>query len=74
MVIHDGEFTGSATWDTVLGQLKSAESRMNLNLTLDTLLGRMNVQQEMVSTVERTKNSRADREEKPKGDSSEARP
>ncbi len=74
MVIHDGRFTGSAEWDTALGQLKSAESRMSLNLTLDTLLGRMDVQQEMVSTVERTKNSRPDQANPPKGDSSEARP
>ncbi len=74
MVIHDGRFTGSAEWDTALGQLKSAESRMNLNLTLDTLLGRMNVQQEMVSTVERTKTSRPDQARPPEGDSSEARP
>ena len=74
MVIHDGQFTGSAEWDTALGQLKSAESRMNLNLTLDTLLGRMDVQQEMISTVERTKTSRPDRAETPKSDSSEARP
>ncbi len=74
VVIHDGRFTGSAEWDTALGQLKSAESRMNLNLTLDTLLGRMNVQQEMVSTVERTKTSRPDQTKTPKSDSSEARP
>jgi len=74
MVIHDGRFTGSAEWDTALGQLKSAESRMNLNLTLDTLLGRMDVQQEMISTVERTKTSRPDQARPPQGDSSEARP
>lgn len=74
IVIHDGRFTGSAEWDTALGQLKSAESRMSLNLTLDTLLGRMNVQQEMVSIVERTKTSRPDQAKRPKSDSSEARP
>ncbi len=74
MVIHDGRFTGSAEWDTALGQLKSAESRMNLNLTLDTLLCRMNVQKEMVSTVERTKTSRPDQAKTPESDSSEARP
>jgi len=74
MVIHDGEFTGSAIWDTGLGQLKSAESRMNFNLTLDTLLGRMDVRQEMISTVERTKTSRPDQAKTPKSDSSEARP
>ncbi|MCH8878387.1 MAG: hypothetical protein IID34_00715 [Planctomycetes bacterium] len=74
VVIHDGRFTGSAEWDTALGQLKSAESRMSLNLTLDTLLGRMNVQQEMISSVERTKTSRPDQTKTPKNDSSEARP
>ncbi len=74
VVIHDGRFTGSAEWDTALGQLKSADSRMNLNLTLDTLLGRMNVHQEMVSTVERTKTSRPDQTKTPQSDSSEARP
>jgi hypothetical protein len=74
MVIHDGRLTGSAEWDTALGQLNSAESRMELNLTLDTLLGRMDVQQEMVSTVERTRTSRPAPAETPKKDPTEARP
>jgi len=53
LVIHQSNYSGSMVWDTYLGQLIGAESKMFLNLTMDTVLGRMKIHQKIISSVER---------------------
>ncbi len=51
--VNKGTIKGELLWDFVTGQLDSAESEVTLETSLSSLLGQMELTQNMVSTVKR---------------------
>lgn len=58
--VSAGTVSGLFVWDYQRGQLSSAESQMKLNTEIDTLVGRMHLQQDMSSSVKRVEERRFD--------------
>ncbi len=54
LVVNDGTVKGEYVWDSGTGRFESAESQLHLETTLDTPLGRMDLKQDMTSSVTRT--------------------